>query len=507
MKDILCVISIASHGIYMEIFQKKGNIIKIIDKAVHITQIGKEVLLNHKLTFNKIKEINEVIKSMKTAAEGYQVEKIIVFGTTAIREAKNSDYLQDQIKITSGLDLIILDKLEENYLAYEKISVALEKGIKDYNEKNNLIIYIGSGNVSFFVINNGINIYNTNIEIGSLVLSDISNKLNLSDKKRNIVIDEYIKSYLNGLFKNISDINIERIIISGKFFDIYLEHLLNKKTIDILETISSKTLKDYYEKIRGKSIEEVSKIYKIKKSEAELIVQKINIVKNIIDKFQNDEIIFANFKLSNAIGENYFFKNEKIQKKIEKDSIETAKNIAKRYYYVQEHVEKLEEFMEKIFNKVHKTHGLTKRDRYYLTLANIFRETGKYITLEKYINFSRDIIVASSIYGLSTKEHVFVASILKYFEKNVLELDYNKAIRKEEKLLVSKLSAILRIAESLDSSNEQKINSLEIVTDEDNIYFNVKIKRMIFLEKLEFEEQKEVFENIFGLKAHLVINK
>ena len=507
MKNMLCVISIASHGIYMKVFQKKGNVVKVIDKAVHITQIGKEVFLNHKLTFNKIKEINEVIKNMKTIADGYLTEKIIVFGTTAIREAKNSDYLQDQIKISTGLDLIILDKLEENYLAYEKISVALEKGFEDYNEKNNLLIYIGSGNVSFSIISQGINIYNTSIEIGSLVLSDVSNKLNLSDKKRSIVIDEYIKRYLSGIFKNIADINIERIIISGKFFDIYLEQLLNRKNIDYLETISSKTLMEYYDKIKMKSIEEIAKNYKIKKNEAELTIQKINIVKNIIDKFGNDELVFANFKLSNAIAENYFFKNEKIQKKIEKDSIETAKNIAKRYYYVEEHVGKMEEFIEKIFNKVHKTHGLTKRDRYYLTLANIFRETGKYITLEKYINFSRDIISASSIYGLSTREHIFVANILKYFEKDILDLDYNKNIRKDEKLLISKLSAILRIAESLDSSCEQKISSLDIVTDEDNVYFNVKIRKLIFLEKLEFEEQKETFENIFGLKAHLVINK
>ena len=72
---------------------------------------------------------------------------------------------------------------------------------------------------------------------------------------------------------------------------------------------------------------------------------------------------------------------------------------------------------------------------------------------------------------------------------------------------MAKLAAILKIAESLDSSMEQKIDDLEITSDENDIYFNVKLKKMIFLEKLEFEEKKEVFENVFGLKTHLVINK
>ena len=62
MKDMLCVISIASHGIYMKIFQKKGTAVKIIDKAVHVSLIGKEVFFEDKLTFNKIKEIIDTVK-------------------------------------------------------------------------------------------------------------------------------------------------------------------------------------------------------------------------------------------------------------------------------------------------------------------------------------------------------------------------------------------------------------------------------------------------------------
>lgn len=507
MKDMLCVISIASHGIYMKIFQKKGTAVKIIDKAVHVSLIGKEVFFEDKLTFNKIKEIIDTVKKMKVIAEGYQTDKIVVIGTTAVRKAKNNYYLQDQLKINTGLDLLVMDKLDENYLAYEKISVSLEKHLDDYNEKNNLIVYVGSGNISFSVISNGINIYNTNIEIGSLVLSDISDKLNLGTKKRNIVIDEYIKRHLSGIFRNISDIKIERVILAGKFFDIYIERVKNKKRIDFIEELTREEIFEYNKKLYEKSPEEIAKTYNIKKIEAEMLTQKVNIIKNIIQKFNSNKIIFVNFKLSNSIAEFHFFKNEKIRRKIEKDSVESARKIAKRYYYMEEHVDKLEEIIDKIFNKVHKTHGLTKKDRYYLTLANIFRETGKYITLENYINFSRDILEASGIFGISTREHLFISKILKYFEEDILELENSKSISKEEKLSVAKLAAILKIAESLDSSMEQKIDDLEITSDENDIYFNVKLKKMIFLEKLEFEEKKEVFENVFGLKTHLVINK
>ena len=317
MKDMLCVISIASHGIYMKIFQKKGTTLKIIDKAVHVSQIGKEVFFENKLTFNKIKEIIDVIKKMKIIAEGYMTDKIIVLGTTAVRKAKNNYYLQDQLKINTGLDLIIMDKLDENYLAYEKISVSLEKYLLDYNEKNNLIVYVGSGNISFSVVSNGINIYNTNIEIGSLVLSDVSDKLNIGAKKRNIVIDEYIKRHLSGIFRNISDIKIERIILAGKFFDIYIERVKNKKKINFVEELTREEIFEYNKKLYEKSPDEISKDYNIKRIEAEMLLQKVNIIKNIIKKFNSNKLIFVNFKLSNAIAEFHFFKNEKIRRKKE----------------------------------------------------------------------------------------------------------------------------------------------------------------------------------------------
>ena len=507
MKDILCVIKISSHGIQMRIFQKKGTSIKVIDKAVYTTEIGKEVFLNNKLSFYKIKEIIDTIKKMKLIAEGYQVGKIIVLGTNAIRKAKNNDYLEDQLRINTGLNIMILDKLDENYLAYEKISTTMEKQVKDYKDKNNLIIHIGSGNISFSIISNGIDIYNTNIEMGSLIFAETTTKLNLSLKKKSIIIDEYIKRSLNGIFKNITDINIERLILAGEFFDIYVEKVLNKKKIDYIESIAREDILEYNTKFHINTVEDLSKKCNIKKTEAESLLQKINIVKNILTKFSSENILFVNFKLSDVIAEYDFFKNEKVRKKIEKDSIESAKIIAKRYFYIENHVQKLEEIIEKIFNKIHKTHGLTKRDRYYLTLANIFKDTGKYINLENYINFSRDILEASGIFGLSNNEHILVSKILKYFNTDILELEQNKLMSKEEKLSISKLSAILRIAEALDSSLEQKINSLGINMDDDNIYFNVKLKSMIYLEKLEFEKEKEEFGNVFGLEAHLIINE
>ena len=121
-KQYLATIDITSYGIYMRIYEKneiKG--FKIIEKLDYETIIGRDIYSTKEITFQKIKEIVEAIDKMKEIIKAYKIRKVILYGTTAIREAENWEYLEDQIKIKTNLNLKIYDRLEENYLVYKQI--------------------------------------------------------------------------------------------------------------------------------------------------------------------------------------------------------------------------------------------------------------------------------------------------------------------------------------------------------------------------------------------------
>ena len=100
---------------------------KIIEKLDYETIIGRDIYSTKEITFQKIKEIVEAIDKMKEIIKAYKIRKVILYGTTAIREAENWEYLEDQIKIKTNLNLKIYDRLEENYLVYKQIDHLLEK--------------------------------------------------------------------------------------------------------------------------------------------------------------------------------------------------------------------------------------------------------------------------------------------------------------------------------------------------------------------------------------------
>jgi exopolyphosphatase/guanosine-5'-triphosphate,3'-diphosphate pyrophosphatase len=69
---------------------------------------------------------------------------------------------------------------------------------------------------------------------------------------------------------------------------------------------------------------------------------------------------------------------------------------------------------------------------------------------------------------------------------------------------VQKLSALLRIANALDRSHKQKIKNIEVRFNKaQDITLVVESKDNCLLEKADFVDKKELFEDVTGSKINL----
>ena len=70
-------------------------------------------------------------------------------------------------------------------------------------------------------------------------------------------------------------------------------------------------------------------------------------------------------------------------------------------------------------------------------------------------------------------------------------------------LTVAKLTAILRLANSLDRSHKQKLRGLKAVLKENQLILTVDTQEDITLEKGLFYHKADVFEEVFGIRPQL----
>ena len=116
------------------------------------------------------------------------------------------------------------------------------------------------------------------------------------------------------------------------------------------------------------------------------------------------------------------------------------------------------------------------------------------------------IIMATEIIGLSTEERQIIANAVRY---NTTEFVYYQEIAGEigmdrsVYLLIAKLTAILRIANAMDRSHYQKVESLRVVLKDRELQMIIDSSRDISLELGLLRDKVKFFEEVFGIRLVL----
>lgn len=184
------------------------------------------------------------------------------------------------------------------------------------------------------------------------------------------------------------------------------------------------------------------------------------------------------------------------------DIISSVWFLAGRFGIDKPHVQKVVEIALAIFDQTRQLHRLAPRDRFLLEVSAILHDVGHFLNSNEHQLYSEQIIRSSDIMGLSNLELEIVASVARYHSEEIplpshplySSLDYNNKIQ------VSKLAAILKLAETLDISHRQKIQKVEIARHKGELQFTLTTRDNTLLEEWSFSGHLDFFEEVMGYR-------
>ena len=195
------------------------------------------------------------------------------------------------------------------------------------------------------------------------------------------------------------------------------------------------------------------------------------------------------------------------------DIIVTSRNMAKRYKCHMSHIQAVESAALQVFDSLKKYHGLKERERLLLQIAADLHSCGKFVTMRNATEYAYNIIMATEIIGLSHVEREIVANIvryhLKFFQYNDIKIEAKPsrisrlATPDNLTLIVAKLTAILRLANSMDRSHNNKLAGCRITVKNNKLVISTDYVGDVTLETLSIEEKADFFEEIFGIRPVL----
>jgi exopolyphosphatase/guanosine-5'-triphosphate,3'-diphosphate pyrophosphatase len=502
MSKRIASIYISSSNIVMKIAERREKKVIILEDLHFPINLAHDTFSRSAITFEKIKILNKAINNFKKLAEEYLVDKIKVFATAALREALNKDYIIYQINNNNQLEVEIFDNVEEHQLIYQ--------GIRNTNsnmENNNLLAYIGTGSLGVAVTNRDYILKSQSITLGSLKISEILRGLQHKTDEFHIVVDGYLSGYIYNLNLFIQKFNINNLYASGKEIELIAKLIGIKRTSNNFN-ISRAAFFRLYNDVKSKTPKQLLENYDIDEVDAEILLPSMTIYKNLMNLAQSNKIIGSTVTIETEVIRNNLFggRSRELAFQSFKNIIASSRSIAEKFNYNKAHAETIEKIALDVFDALKKRFNFTEKDRILLQSAVILHDIGKYLNLKKHYEHSYYLIKNSDIADLNTYDKNIIAHIaLNHSQSSTTNLkikndDFNNY---KERVLIAKLTAILKVADALDKSHKEPFSKIDICLKEDKLELIIKTEKDIFLEKWAFNDKSRIFKEVFGIDIQL----
>lgn len=497
-------IDVGSYELTMKIFEFSGkDTMREIDCVSKRLDLGSDTFAMGKISNEKMDELCRTLKDFSDIMKTYRVKDYKAYGTSAIRETENTTIVQDQIAQRTGIWVEVLGNAEQRFLDYKSVASKGES-FRKIIEGKTAILDIGGGSIQLSLFDNDTLVSTQNLRLGVLRLQDYLNRFEVRGSQKEELINEMAMARLD-TYKRLylKDREIRNLIVVDDYISPWA--VRKQKSGGKKEYLEVADFERLFEVLHDRNPVQIARAMAISEERIPLVFISAVLIKYIAGLMGIQRIWVPGVTLCDGIAYEYAEKIKMFRGEhdFEEDIIACAANISKRYMGSRKRSDVLENFTTTIFDSMRRVHGLGKRERLYLRLAVILHECGKYISLVDIGETSYQIVMSTEIIGISRQEREIVANVVRFNHSRFVYDGHQTGMSRESFLVVAKLTAILRLANSLDRSHKQKFKGLKAVLKDNQLVLTVDTQEDITLEKGFFEANSDFFKEVFSVEPVL----
>ncbi|MGJ8676641.1 MAG: Ppx/GppA phosphatase family protein [Akkermansiaceae bacterium] len=429
---------------------------------------------------------------------------IRVVATNVLSEASNQDAFLNRIQIGCGLKVEPLDEGEMTRLIYLKTRRRL-KDMPSMIGNTTLVLHVGPANTRALLFKKGRISRYSNYRLGVYRTSqsiDVSTTEHEGDANIRKIIQENIRSQVSQIHHDYADAGIEEIVLMGY----EIQHIAEVLAKPGKRKNSFVQLQEASSQIASMSEEQRVRSYQLDYNTAHAIVPalEINLAIAMHLNIQTLRIPGSDYEKGLLLDIPTTFS---LTEGFRKEVIRSAESLAKKFRVHRAHSTQVAKLSKQIYDATHSLHELDEHDALLLRCAAIVHECGNYISTRSHHKHSQYIIQHSEIFGLGQKDINIVAQIARYHRKSGPKLDHSayRDLGALDRMRVSKLAAILRIADALDHSHSSRIGNLAVAINHRKQKLEIELLGIedASVERLAMRDKSSLFHDIYGLRVAL----
>ena len=504
-------ISVGSFELTMKIFEFSGkNTMREIDYISQRIDLGSETYTTGKLSMAKLDELCRTLTEFRQIMKSYQVDAFRAYGTSALRETRNTEIILDQIAQRTGIHVKILSNSEQRFLDYKSVAAKGESFRRIIEEKT-AIVDIGGGSIQLSLFDNDTLVSTQNLRLGVLRLQEMMSHLHTGEQHQEQLVEELAGAQLSTYRKlYLKDRTIQNIIIVDDYISPWAVRRAGNDPDRSI--ITPEDFDALMELLHTAGSMKTAKALGVAEEKVPLVMISAVLARKITEIMGATRVWAPGVTLCDGMAYEYAeeIKMFRGEHNFEKDIVASALNISKRYMGSRKRAETLDYLATTIFDSMKKIHGMGPRERLFLQIAAMLHDCGKYISLVNIGETSYDIIMATEIVGLSHGEREIVANVVRYNHSEFTYYDPSSnggITRRDTYLTIAKLTAILRLANSLDRSHKQKLKALKAQLADKELILTVDTQEDVTLEQGFLSLTTGFFQEVFSVTPVLRTKK
>ncbi len=498
----VAIIDLGTNSVRFDIHQLgPGRRARPLHREKLMIRLGQGLFLDGRLDREAISRTLEAFASFKRTAAGLHVDRVVAFGTSALREAADGEKLLGRIRRRTGIEIRVITGSDEARLISLGIlqNERLPKG-------RFALLDIGGGSTEISVCRGKDLLLSDSFGLGTARLQQVFLR---SSPPRPTPADpdpidrlrRYIKSVI--LPKILADDwpKVDRILGSSGTIRA-VARILRKKSGGGFDRGE---LRKVVRAMSGMTTTQLLGLPGMEARRVDMIVAGAILLEECMDALGAKKLTPTEFSLRDGILEEHLRLLSRQKRSPVAFHLADLSAKARKLGAHETHVKQVTALGETLFDRLAPVHRLHARWRIYLTAAATLHDVGEGVSPARHEEHSYYIVKHADFPAMEPWETDFIAELCLLHRGGKVDpkkLSFGKEKARRQAFL--KLLALLRVADSLDRGHKAAAVIRKVKIDRRRIELFVSGRGSIDLECLRAEQKKGLLEEVFGRKLVIV---
>jgi exopolyphosphatase/guanosine-5'-triphosphate,3'-diphosphate pyrophosphatase len=441
-----------------------GKDTKILAAERQVTRLGAGVFLNGRIPPEAIKFVCEHLSRLAQIFRQLNVIGARAVATSAVRDAGNQQEFLEQASEVLGAPVEIISGQEEARLIHLGVEARWPQA-----GKRILIIDVGGGSAEVILADHGTLSEAFSKPLGSLRLTEVFLKSDPPAPLELHRLNEYIEEKLASPLRRIGGVPFDRVVATSATAAaiVCAVNRVRRSRRDEADRLKASVsqIRKFYRDVCERDLTGRRQIVGIGPKRAELIVAGTAVFLRALELFHQPSLHYSMAGVRDGIIADLAARGVGRElSMLNPDQRRVVEQMVRRYGVQVTHARKVAKLAHRLFESLHSLHRLPPELGKLLEAAAYLHDVGHFVSDTAHHKHSYYLVAHSELPGFTDAERQLIALLCRYHRRAMPVQRHSpfQTLDPESRRAVLLLTPLLRIADSLDRSHEQRVSDLQV---------------------------------------------